>query len=233
MGSHSQLMLALATFADARLPSGCPVPASASAPPLPWNLTSADVPDLLIRRLETGTTLDAACAVLTRRVCAGERAAVGPLSRAAWLRAVWDHWTELADADEAVRGELSGIGYRRIVEQLWGWADAVRIACQAEWLVRRSPHSAVPASRRLPRPLVLGVAAACCGLDSAETVQLVAHDDLNSLTRAAERATDAGELARERWLRACRDTIAAVTWRVADIHDLEQIPRRGGRWARV
>lgn len=144
-------------LADSRLPVGAHVSSNALEAALRDELDPSDVPDFLATRMRVVVPVEAATAVLARRL-AGDPPA---LRR---LRAEWAARTPSRAQREI--GEALGQGLRRLADLQWPGAVPS------------------PAGRPWPRPLVLGLIAAATGLEAEALVRLVAYDDAQTVAAA-------------------------------------------------
>ncbi len=148
MMSHTVAML----LADARLPSGAHAFSAGLEPALQGGLDPREVPAFLRARTRTTTVVDAATAVVARRV-ALDGGSLVPVERA------WAARTPSAAARHAAR-EL-GRGLLRLARTMW-------------------PDSSIVSSvgPLAPRPIVLGAIAAHTDLDAESLVRLAVYDDV-------------------------------------------------------
>lgn len=153
MSAHTVTLL----LADARLPSGGHAFSAGLEPALQGGLDPRDVPAFLRARVRTTTVVDAATAVVARRVALdGAPFAQGSLAA---VERAWAARTPSAAARHAAR-EL-GRGLLRLARSLW-------------------PESAIVSGvgHFAPRPIVLGAIAAHADLDAETLVRLAVYDDV-------------------------------------------------------
>lgn len=149
--AHTVSML----LADARLPSGGHAFSAGVEPALQAGLARAEVGAFLRSRARTTTLVDAATAVVARRVgLVG--APYAPVERA-WAARTPSRAARTASAD-------LGRGLLRLAQRLWP---------QSPVIVALTTEDATP-----PRPIVLGAIAAHAGLDAETLVRVAVYDDM-------------------------------------------------------
>jgi urease accessory protein len=265
MTADPQALLAMALFADARLPSGGQAQLAGLEPAVLAGLGAVEVPDFIAARLATVVRVDAGAAVLARRAALGERLARtagraadadpapgdGPIRAGVALWRVWVAWSARTAARTAGDGAgRAGRGYRRLLDEMWPSHPALRATRHAEWLMAHRPAvaavAAVPvggrgdgaggggggAERALPRPLTLGVAAACAGLDARAAARLVAYDDVATITAARLKLLPADPLAAVGWIHRSFAGIEGLAEEFAGLVEVDDLPSAGGApWA--
>ena len=158
MSAHTVALL----LADARLPSGAHAFSAGLEPALQGGLDPSEVPAFLRARTRTTTLVDAATAVVARRVALDGGALDGGALAAGTFTAVERAWaarTPSAAARHAAR-EL-GRGLLRLARALWPESTMI--------------SGVAPLA---PRPIVLGAIAAHADLDAEDLVRLAVYDDV-------------------------------------------------------
>lgn len=155
-------------LADSRLPSGAHVSSNGLEAGLRHGLAASEVAAYMRARMTTVVRVEAGTAVIARHL-----AATGPMSGSAPDSAA--DRLDVLEAEWAARTPSPAL--REIAVALG--AGLARIG-QAIW-----PQSAeVVRSRPLPRPIVLGIIAACAGIGPDDLVRLVAYDDAQTVAAA-------------------------------------------------
>lgn len=192
-------------LADGRLPVGAHTQSAGVEPAMQGGLTLEQLPDYLSVRLRTVTEVEAATAVVARRVWTGPRAepveapaveALAEVDRAWRARTVSD---ALRDASD-----LLGRGYLRLGLRLWD-LEALR-------------------GRTWCRPVIVGVLAAEAGLDPEQTARLIGFEDVQSAIAAALKLAPFDPVLGAIWARAAGEQVEAMVGRVAGIADTAKIP---------
>ena len=224
---RGELMLAL--LADARLPTGAHTQSGTLEPALRGGLRPDQVPAYIAARLRTVVRVEAAVAVVARHVVAGPDA-----GRVAGLVDAWRHW-EARTPSKALRDSSVrlGRGQQRLLAGLWPAHRGVRALADAVAL-RRSEHPATPPVHP-PRPLVVGVTAACAGLSGAQTARLVAYDDVQTVAAATLKLAPLDPVETIRWVVDSHDAVEALVAETRDLIDADRIPASGAplieQWA--
>lgn len=222
-----ELMLAL--LADARLPTGAHTQSGTLEPALRGGLRPDQVPAYIAARLRTVVRVEAAVAVVARYVAAGTDG-----DAATGLVDVWRHW-EARTPSKALRDSSVrlGRGQQRLLAGLWPAHPGV-LALSAAVAHRRSEHPSGSAVHP-PRPLVVGLTAACAGLSGAQTARLVAYDDVQTVAAATLKLAPLDPVETIRWVVASRDAIETLVTEVRDLTDAARIPASGAplieQWA--
>lgn len=246
-----ELMLAL--LADARLPTGAHTQSGTLEPALRGGLRPDQVPAYIAARLRTVVRVEAAVAVVARHVAAGAggaaaaaEGAAGPDGGAAGAGAtglvdVWRHW-EARTPSRALRDSSVrlGRGQQRLLTGLWPAHPGVA-ALSAAVARRRTERTSggtahVPGgAAHPPRPLVVGVTAACAGLSGAQTARLVAYDDVQTVAAATLKLAPLDPVETIRWVVASHDAIETLVAEVGGLTDAARIPASGAplieQWA--
>jgi urease accessory protein len=235
---RAELMLAL--LADARLPTGGHTQSAGLEPALRSGLDPARIPDYVAARLATVTRVEAATAVVARHVAltAGAHRAEqadGPadgLGATGALVRTWRAWAARTPSP-ALRetSQRLGRGYLRLLRQLWPGhpaVDALDAAARAAGCGER--RGAPP-----PRPLVLGVTAACAGLSAHQVARLVGYEDVQTVTAATLKLEPVDPVVATAWVVAAQGRIDALAHEVAGLTDPRAIPAHGAplveQWA--
>jgi urease accessory protein len=200
---HSDLLLML--LADARLPVAGHTQSGTLEGALAHGLAPGDVPAFVRSRLATVTLVEAATAVVVRRI--------GPDATAIDLLAVEAAWaarTPSAPLRDASRGQ--GRALLRLAGRLWPDAPAVAVA------------------RSLPvvsRAVVLGTIADHVNLEPASLARLVGYDDVQTVCAASLKLAplDPAEVAA--WVHEVLPAIDRMAGEVAGIVRAEDIPAPG------
>lgn len=231
-GTHPDVLLML--LADARLPTGGHTQSAGLEPALRAGMPARDVPAYMAARLATTVRVEAGTAVVARHVALG---APGPVSFAD-VRAAWAARTPSPALRET--SERLGRGYLRLVRRLW--PDHAVLATLARDLPSRGRRpgvgrASVPGagSAGVPRPIVLGVLAACAGLDAARLARLVAYDDAQTVAAASLKLEPVDPAEPISWVLATGPDIDAIVDEVVSLTDPDAIPAHGAplmeQWA--
>lgn len=255
-GGRAELMLAL--LADARLPTGGHTQSAGLEPALRAGMPPARVPDYVRARLATVTRVEAATAVVARHV-ALEAATCD-------LAGTWLAWVARTPSP-ALRetSQRLGRGYLRLLRRLWAGHPAVAALDEAAVLVAharrsdgvpdpgedatsaaRAPSGTGPGgggretSRRAPqppRPVVLGVTAACAGLSALQVARLVGYEDVQTVAAATLKLEPVDPVVATSWVVAAQPAIDALAHDVAHLTDPRAIPAHGAplveQWAEI
>lgn len=160
-------------LADSRLPAGAHVSSNGLEAGLRHGLAAHEVADYMRTRMATVVRVEAGTAVIARHLASegppdddtvGRERAAAVLDRLAALEAEWAARTPSAALREIA--VALGAGLARIGQTIWPQTAAV---------LRPRP---------LPRPIVLGVIAACAGIGADDLVRLVAYDDAQTVAAA-------------------------------------------------
>ncbi len=218
-GIDSDLMMMW--LADARLPTGAHTQSAGLEAALNAGLAVARIPDYIDARLATVVAVEAGAAVVARRYACAETAA--PASLAGRLTNVETAW-RVRTMSPALRetSALLGRGYLRLLGRLWPESTAV----QALSMVARPG-----------RAVVLGVAAACCGLSAGRLARIIGYDDAQTIAAAALKLCPLDPVDVSRWSIIAAPAIASMADRVTDLSDPADIPAAAAplieQWAQV
>lgn len=251
-GTHPDVLLML--LADARLPTGGHTQSAGLEPALRAGMAPREVPAYIAARLATTVRVEAGTAVVARHVALaltgasdgggrpGAATPPGAQSRTtaptlADVRAAWAARTPspaLRDTSERL-----GRGYLRLLRRLW--PDHAALAVLEGDLPTRGRRGtlALAASARpgvgVPRPVVLGVLAACAGLDAVRLARLVAYDDAQTVAAASLKLEPVDPAETTTWVLAAGPDIDDVVAEVAHLTDPDHIPAHGAplieQWA--
>ena len=215
-GTSPDVMMML--LADARLPTGGHTQSAGLEPALRAGMPARDVPAYIAARLATAARVEAGTAVVARHVALQH----GDLAH---VRAAWAARTPSRALRET--SERLGRGYLRLVRRLWAHDPALAV------LDRDLP------SRRgavgVPRPVVLGVLAACSGLDAPRLARLVAYDDAQTVAAASLKLEPVDPADATAWVLAAGPDIDDLVREVETITHPDHIPAHGAplmeQWA--
>lgn len=209
----------LALLADARLPTGAHTQSAGLEPALLAGMPVRDVPAYVAGRLATVTRTEAAVAVVARHA-----ALAVPDERVALLRATWRAWA-VRTPSPALRetAQRLGRGYLRLARRLWSAHPAVLAldTAVASFAGRRSDRD------QPPRAVVLGVVAACAGLDGRQVAQLVGYDDAQTIASATLKLAPVDPVDATAWVLAAAPAIDAMAASVAHLTRPDDIPAAG------
>lgn len=225
----------LALLADARLPTGGHTQSAGLEPALRAGMDPARVPDYVRARLGTVTRVEAGTAVVARHaVLAGDAHA----GRADALAGTWRAWAARTPSP-ALRetSQRLGRGYLRLLRRLWaghpgvvGLDDAARLLA-----VDGVPSGRAGRAPSPPRPLVLGVTAACAGLSALQVARLVGYEDVQTVAAATLKLAPVDPVDATGWVVAAQPAIDALARDVAHLTDPRAIPAHGAplveQWA--
>ncbi|SDO50957.1 urease accessory protein [Nakamurella panacisegetis] len=210
----AELMLML--LSDARLPTGAHTQSAGLEPAINAGLPPADVPAYIRARLTTVTAVEAGAAVVARHRALGADPTPG-------LRGVDRAW-RARTISPALRetSVLLGRGYQRLVARLWPRHRAV---------------IALGAVERPGRAVVLGVAAACAGLNPAQLARLIGYDEAQTIAAAALKIAPLDPLEATAWVIGAQPVIERMAAGVAGLTEPDQIPAFGAplieQWAEI
>ncbi|MDR2114616.1 MAG: hypothetical protein LBO75_04985 [Bifidobacteriaceae bacterium] len=235
--------LALALLADSRLPAGGYTQSSGLEGAIGAGLGLGDIPAYIAARLATVVPTDAGAAVLTASAIQADAAGpgngiglgggssggdggggggIGGGGIGHQLNSIWLEWAARTPNPVLRRtAEQAGRGYMRLAAYLWPNHPGLAAARQAEQ-TRAAQRSLAKAY--LPRPLALGLVAACAGLNRTETAYLVGYEDVATLVAACPKLLPADPLVCTRWLFDSLDTVEALADQLADLDQPDQIP---------
>lgn len=249
----------LALLADARLPTGGHTQSAGLEPALRAGMPAARVPCYVRARLATVTRVEAATAVVSRHVAlAVEPVPDGVASAARDLADTWLAWTARTPSP-ALRetSQRLGRGYLRLLRRLWTGHPAVAALDEAAVLVAEvqradaepdvsgdgaSEGDRAPSGRRSrtpqpPRPVVLGVTAACAGLSALQVARLVGYEDVQTVAAATLKLEPVDPVVATGWVVAAQPAIDALAHDVAHLTDPRAIPAHGAplveQWAEI
>ncbi|WP_264031643.1 urease accessory UreF family protein [Cellulosimicrobium sp. SH8] len=159
-----------------------------------------------------------------------------------------------------------GRGYLRLLRRLWAGHPAVTALDEAAVLVadaRRAdgspdPGAGTPSAERAPsgtgpgpggraatgrrgpqppRPVVLGVTAACAGLSARQVARLVGYEDVQTVAAATLKLEPVDPVVATGWVVAAQPVIDALAHDVAHLTDPRAIPAHGAplveQWAEI
>jgi urease accessory protein len=250
----------LALLADARLPTGGHTQSAGLEPALRAGMPPARVPDYVRARLASVTRVEAATAVVARHaaLAAGPvpDGAASPAARD--LADTWIAWAARTPSS-ALRdtSQRLGRGYLRLLRRLWAGHPAVAALDEAAVIVadlRRADGAPDvcgdgvtsgdrPSSGRRsrapqpPRPVVLGVTAACAGLSALQVARLVGYEDVQTVAAATLKLAPVDPVDATGWVVAAQPAIDALAHGVAHLTDPRAIPAHGAplveQWAEI
>jgi urease accessory protein len=239
--------LLLALLADARLPTGAHTQSAGLEPALRAGLPVEQVPAYIAARLQTVTRLEAATAVVARHVALGAvdgPGATGDLAATtAALSVVGRQWAARTPSAAMRRSaEHLGRGYLRLVRRLWpghpavaaldAVLDGVPNGVLNELEPGRGADPVVAGSRSSvrrgpPRAVVLGVTAACAGMDPLGVARLVAYDDVQTVASACLKLAPVDPVVTTGWMLAAAPTVDALARELAHLTDAADLPASG------
>jgi urease accessory protein len=221
----------LALLADARLPTGAHTQSSGLEPALRAGLRPDQVPAYIAARLGTATRVEAATAVVARHAALG--AAQDVATTADTLAAVGRAWAARTPS-AAIRqsSERLGRGYLRLVRRLWADHPAVAALDAVDLWRERCPGAGVDGShphprRSPPRAVVLGVTAACAGLDALGVARLVGYDDVQTVAAACLKLAPVDPVVTTGWVLAAAPAVDALAHELARLTHPADIPAAG------
>ncbi|ARU53622.1 hypothetical protein CBR64_03820 [Cellulosimicrobium cellulans] len=186
-----------------------------------------------------------------------------PAARA--LADTWHAWAARTPSP-ALRetSQRLGRGYLRLLRRLWAGHPAVVALDEAASVVageRRAEQAppdpgslATPGDRassgpgsaqggrarrapQPPRPLVLGVTAACAGLSALQVARLVGYEDVQTVAAATLKLEPVDPVVATGWVVAAQPAIDALAHDVAHLTDPRAIPAHGAplveQWAEI
>ncbi len=188
-------------LADSRLPTGAHTQSAGVEPAFVCGMRLDQVPDYLGVRLRTVTEVEAATAVVARKVWLTSAA------RTVDLRAVDRAWRVRTPSD-ALReaSDLLGRSYLRMAGTVWDLADLPGSA--AGWC----------------RSVVVGSTAAAAGLSAEETARLVGFDDVQTVIAAALKLIPFDPSQGVRWSAAAAGDVERLVRAVAGCRTIEDLP---------
>lgn len=192
--------LLLMLLADARLPVAGHTQSAGLEPAVQHGLTADAVPLYLAGRLSTVTRVEAGTAVVALRTLqAGEP--IAPVARA------WAARTPSPALRRSSRTQARA--FLRIATRLW--PDSAALATVAE----------LPG---VPRPVVLGAAAATVGLSAPSLARLIGYDDAQTVAAAALKLLPLDPAATTEWVHDVMPLIARLADEVAPLRQPGRIP---------
>ncbi|MEP7764550.1 urease accessory UreF family protein [Sanguibacter sp. 25GB23B1] len=236
-GTSPDVMMML--LADARLPTGGHTQSAGLEPALRAGMPARDVPAYIAARLATTARVEAGTAVVARHVALQRSGSAAPTRPdLADVRAAWAARTPSLALRET--SERLGRGYLRLVRRLW--ADHPALAALEHDLPSRGrrPGGVVPLVDRVsrtgvPRPVVLGVLAACSGLDAGRLARLVAYDDAQTVAAASLKLEPVDPADATAWVLAAGPDIDDLVQKVEPLTHPDHIPAHGAplmeQWA--
>ncbi|WP_188827170.1 urease accessory protein UreF [Nocardia camponoti] len=189
-------------LADGRLPVGGHAHSAGLEPALCAGMASAEIPRYLVARLHTVGRVEAATAVLARRVALTS----GDLDE---VRFAYVARTSSAAARDA--SSRLGRGIARLASRLWPDAPAVRVL------------AAMPAPAR---PVAFGVVAAVAGLTDLDTARTTLYDDLQTAACAAPKLIAIDPVEPVRWVLDLADAIDRVAANAVTVTGCADLPAR-------
>ena len=206
----------LMLLSDARLPTGAHTQSAGLEPAMNAGMPAADVPRYMSARVRTVAAVEAGAAVVARHLSLGEE----PKTGLARVDQAWRARTISPALRET--SVLLGRGYRRLVTRLWPGHPA------AEAL----------AGMQMPcRAVVLGVAAACAGLEPAQLARLIGYDEAQTISAAALKISPMDPVEATTWVIGAHHEIEAMATAVAYFTDPDDIPTFGAplieQWAEI
>lgn len=227
-GTSPDVMMML--LADARLPTGGHTQSAGLEPALRAGMPPGDVPAYIAARLATTARVEAGTAVVARHVAlqrsgraTSDGSARGP--DLADVRYAWAARTPSPALRETA--ERLGRGYLRLVRRLWAH-DAALAALDRDLPSRRGGVG-------IPRPVVLGVLAACSGLDAGRLARLVAYDDAQTVAAASLKLEPVDPADATAWVLAAAPDIDDLVREVEPLTCPDDIPAHGAplmeQWA--
>jgi urease accessory protein len=212
-GSNDFLLMLLS---DARLPTGAHTQSAGLEPALNSGMPPADIPRYIRARLRTVAAVEAGAAVVARHLAQRADAEIG-------LVAVDRAW-RARTISPALRetSVLLGRGYQRLVVRLW------------------PTHPASRALAALPAPcraVVLGVCAACAGLEPTGLARLIGYDEAQTIAAAALKVAPLDPVVATGWVLAAQNEIEDMALSVSGLTDPHEIPAFGAplieQWAEI
>ncbi|PWV69837.1 urease accessory protein [Nocardia neocaledoniensis] len=185
-------------LADGRLPTGGHAHSAGLEPALRAGLAPELIPRYLEARLHTVGRVEAATAVLARRVAAGSSAVTLDEIEIAYAART------SSAALRAASAQL-GRGTARLAGRLWPEDPAIRALTEL-----RAPC----------RPVAFGVVAAVAGLDACQTARTVLYDDLQTAACAAPKLLPVDPVEPVLDLAETVDRLAGLDLAVTDPADL-------------
>lgn len=173
-----------------------------------------------------------------------------PVSRA--LADVWRAWAARTPSP-ALRetSQRLGRGYLRLLRRLWsGHPGVVGLDDASRLLAGDRATSGMPAGEDVratsgrtvrapspPRPVVLGVTAACAGLSALQVARLVGYEDVQTVAAATLKLAPVDPVDATGWVVAAQPAIDALARDVAHLTDPRAIPAHGAplveQWAEI
>lgn len=227
-GTNPDVLMML--LADARLPTGGHTQSGGLEPALRSGMPAGHVPAYVAARLATTARVEAGTAVVARHVALTASAAGGPVPGDPTLDDVCAAWA--ARTPSAALREASarlGRGHLRLLRRLWA-GHAALAALERALAPRGARQSA-------PRAVVLGVLAACAGLDAVRLARLVAYDDAQTVAAASLKLAPGDPAETTAWLLAAGPDVDDLVAEVAHLTRPDQIPAHGAplveQWAEL
>jgi urease accessory protein len=195
-------------LADGRLPTGAHTQSAGVEPALNHGMTLDRVPDYLRVRLATVTEVEAAAAVVARRLWL-DNAETAPTSVAlvTAMTAVDAAW-RVRTLSDALReaSDLLGRSYLRTASAVWALQPLVE------------------AGRSWCRAVVMGATAAVAGLEADELARVVGFEDVQTVIAAALKLDPFDPAHGVRWAAAAGGEVEALVARVTGLTTLAEIP---------
>jgi len=259
-GGDGRAELMLALLADARLPTGGHTQSAGLEPALRAGMGAAAVPAYVRARLATVTRVEAATAVVARHaVVAGahgdpadagahgdlaDAGAPEPAAAPGASDALVDAWRAWAarTPSPALRetSQRLGRGYLRLLRRLWAGHPGVAALDEAAHRVAAEADEGAASGTRgrgapPPRPVVLGVTAACAGLSALQVARLVGYEDVQTVAAATLKLEPVDPVVATGWVVDAQPAVDALAHDVAHLTQPRAIPAHGAplveQWA--
>ncbi len=213
-----ELMLML--LSDARLPTGAHTQSAGLEPAINAGMPATDVPRYISARLRTVVAVEAGAAVVARHLALMTPSTTMITADLARVDQAWRARTVSPALRET--SVLLGRGYQRLVTRLWpGHPAAV----------------ALTAVNRPCRAVVLGVAAACAGLEPGQLARLIGYDEAQTIAAAALKINPMDPVDATSWVIGAHHEIERMATAVADLTNPDDIPAFGAplveQWAEI
>jgi len=235
VGGDGRAELMLALLADARLPTGGHTQSAGLEPALRGGMRAAAVPDYVRARLATVTRVEAATAVVARH------AVVAAPGASDALVDTWRAWAARTPSP-ALRetSQRLGRGYLRLLRRLWAGHPGVGALDDAAHRVAAEADEGAASGTRgrgapPPRPVVLGVTAACAGLSALQVARLVGYEDVQTVAAATLKLEPVDPVVATGWVVDAQPAVDALARDVAHLTHPRAIPAHGAplveQWA--
>ncbi|MCD1286556.1 MULTISPECIES: urease accessory UreF family protein [unclassified Brevibacterium] len=202
-------------LADSRLPAGAHVSSNGLEAGLRRGLAASEVADYMRARMTTVVRVEAGAAVIARHLAAAHPDAV--MDHLDVLEAEWAARTPSPALREIALA--LGAGLARIGQVIW-------------------PQTAeVLRPRPMPRPIVLGIIAACAGIGPDDLVRLVAYDDAQTVAAAVLKLEPTDPIHVTSWVLDACATLEGSVSELSKLTSPEALPASGAPliedWAEV